>query len=158
MVVMRKRTKRKVWGLVNPIQHAIEGAEIPMGQDAERLLLGELSAIESFRLGQAVEEDWQLLSVMTAISALMAYEGKQAEPLEAARQAWKCLDDILKRRERTGKWGCSGLELQVLRDMIEWHEAQRKTAARSVYESAIHRSKGLLQNKQQRMKVFKESE
>lgn len=156
MVDMRKRTKRKVWGLVNPIQHAIEGAEIPTGKDADRLLLGELSAIESFRLGQANEYDWQLLSVMTAISALMAFEGKQIEPLGAARSAWKALGEILQRKEKTGKWGCSGPELQILREMIEWHEAQRKTAARSVYESAIHRSKGLLQNKQQQEKVFKE--
>lgn len=156
MVDMRKRTKRKVWGLVNPIQHAIEGAEIRTGEDADRLLLGELSAIESFRLGQATEHDWQLLSVMTAISGLMAYEGRQAEPLSAARSAWKALGEILQRKEKTSKWGCSGPELQILREMIEWHEAQRKTAARSVYESAIFRSKGLLQNKQQREKVFKE--
>lgn len=157
IVDMRKRTKRKVWGLVNPIQHAIEGAAKTSGEDVDRLMIGELSAIESFRTGQAVDEDWHLLTVMTEISGFMAYDQKQTDVLKAARQAWKALGDMKERHERTGKWGCTGPELQTLRDIIEWHDAQRSVVTRGGYAQAIYRAKELILNKQLREKIFKES-
>ena len=154
IVDMRKRTKRKVWGLVNPIFHAIEGAAVTTEPEMERLSQGEYLALESFRMGQAVDEDWQLLSVMTAISGLMAYEGLGVEALPIARIAWKSLDSIEKRKQKTGKWGCTGPELQSLREMCEYHDLQRQSVARSVYEGAIFRSKGVLQDPVRRRKVL----
>lgn len=151
---MRKRTKRKVWGLINPISMAVEGAAVSEGSQVERLRMGELSALESFRIGKAVESDWHLLSVMTSISALMAYEMKTPEPLAAARRAQKALDSIEERFKRTGRWGTSGEELNALREMYEYHDAQRTGVARSVYESAIFRSKGVLQDPVRRQKVL----
>ena len=154
MVGMRKRTKRKVWGLVNPIFHAIEGAAVTTEPEMTRLSQGEYSALESFRMGQAVEEDWQLLSVMTSISGLMAYEGLGVEALPAARVAWKSLLSIEDRKNKTGKWGCTGPELQSLREMCEYHDLQRKLVSRSVYENAIFRSKGVLQDPVRQRKVM----
>ena len=154
MVGMRKRTKRKVWALVNPIQHAIEGAAITPKSKADTLDRGELVAIESLRIGRAEEVDVQLLSVMTAVSALMAYEGKGVEALPAARLAWQSLQSIEERHKRTGIWGCTVPELQSLKDVYQYHDLQRQSVALSVYESAIFRSKGVLQDPVRRRKVL----
>ena len=40
---MRKKTRRKVWALVNPIQHAIEGAAITPEDKLNQLQLRELT-------------------------------------------------------------------------------------------------------------------
>ena len=154
IVDMRKRTKRKVWALVNPIQHAIEGAAITPKDKADTLDRGELVAIESLRIGRAEEVDVHLLSVMTAVSALMAYEGKGVEVLPAARLAWRSLQAIEERQKRTGKWGCTGPEFQSLKDVYQYHDLQRQSVSRSVYESAIFRSKGVLQDPVRRRKVL----
>lgn len=156
IVDMRKRTKRKVWGLVNPIQHAIEGAAKTSGGDVDRLMIGELSAIESFRTGAAVAEDFYLLKVMTEISAYMAYKEKQAEALMSARLAWRALNAIEERCNNTGRIGCSGPELQALRDIVEWHDAQRSILSRAGYAQSIGKAKEMIVNEQLRAKIFKE--
>lgn len=48
----RKKCVRKVWGLVNPIQHAIDGASITPGHLLDRLRLVELSAIARTKPGK----------------------------------------------------------------------------------------------------------
>ena len=151
---MRKRTKRKVWGLINPITMAIQGAGVSCGPEVGRLRLGELSALESFRTGMGVESDWQLMSVMNSIAALIAYERKQEEPLAVARKTQFALDSIEQRYGRTGKWGVSGEEYLLLKEMYEWHDAQRTSMARSAYEDAIFRAKGVLQDPVRRKKVL----
>lgn len=151
---MRKRTKRKIYPLINPIPMAIEGASISAGPEVERLQQGEVIALESFRIGKATEEDWQMLSVMNAIAALMGYEGNGVEALVAARETQQHLDSIEQRFKKTGKWGCSGPELQSLRNMYEYHDLQRASVARSVYESAINRARGVLQDPVRRKKVL----
>ena len=67
--------------MTNPITMAIEGACVSGGKEVEDLRGGELLALERFRNGAAKEQDWQILSVMTAISALMGYEGIGIEAL-----------------------------------------------------------------------------
>ncbi len=151
---MRKRTKRKIYPLINTIPMAIEGAAVSGGPEVTRLRQGEVIALESFRMGKATEQDWQILSVMNAIAALMGYEGNGVEVLDAAREAQRHLDSIEERYKRTGKWGCSGPELQCLRDMYEYHDLQRVSVARSVYEDAINRAKGVLQDPVRRKKVL----
>lgn len=151
---MRKRTKRKVYPLINPIPMAIEGAAIAFGPELDRLRQGELTAIESFRMGQAVDTDWQVLSVMNGITCLMAYEMKTQDILTDARLAQKCLDSIEERFKRLGKWGATGEELNAIKTVFGHHENQRFTFARSVYEDFIFRSKGVLQDPVRRQKVL----
>lgn len=42
---MRKKCRRKVWALVNPIQHAIEGAAITPEDKLNQLQLREMAAV-----------------------------------------------------------------------------------------------------------------
>jgi hypothetical protein len=50
---VRKRTKRKVYNLINPITHAIEGAALLEKHRLDSLRLIELTAIEAFAKGKA---------------------------------------------------------------------------------------------------------
>jgi len=64
---MRKQTRRKHWALVNPIQHAIEGAAITPDEKLSQLKLRELAAIEAFAKGKATVREWHHLQ-RTSIS------------------------------------------------------------------------------------------
>ena len=43
---MRKRTKRKMWNLIDPIQHGIVGASITPRETLDKLRFLEYSALE----------------------------------------------------------------------------------------------------------------
>ena len=45
---MRKHTRRKVWQLVNPIEHAILGAQVTHQKSLDALQLRELSSPVSY--------------------------------------------------------------------------------------------------------------
>ena len=44
---MRKRVKRQVWALINPLVHALEGATIAPRDKLDKLRLTEYSALDS---------------------------------------------------------------------------------------------------------------
>ena len=71
---MRKRCKRKVYALVNPIDMAIQGACITAGQPLQQLRLGELSALDAMKRGMGTVEDWRILTDMMNIAEPTAAE------------------------------------------------------------------------------------
>ena len=84
----RKRCRRRVYALVNPIAHAISGAAITPSADLDRLRLLELSAIESFAKGQATREDWKALADLVNLTEVMSIQfGIAPEAAHAAEEA-----------------------------------------------------------------------
>lgn len=134
---MRKTTRRKVYALVNPIQHAIEGACITPERDLDKLRMYELSAIESFCTGRATLADWSAVKAMLNVAETMARRGVGQEVLSVCMQAQDHLIDAAKRFERIGKMGGTGPALQVWRDLYEYHDLQRKSVTRAEYERFI---------------------
>ena len=65
---MRKKCKRKVWPLLNPVTHAIEGAAITDTGKLNQLRMVELSAIEAFAKGRATPNDWRTIADMLNVS------------------------------------------------------------------------------------------
>lgn len=114
---MKKRTRRKVYLLANPIALAIEGAAITDASALDKLRLRELSAVESFRTGKATREDWMSLADMLNICETLAKDGIGPEAMEPlpegpgrarsgqreARQAWAPSPH---RPRTTGPAGC----------------------------------------------------
>ena len=131
---MRKQCKRKVWALVNPIDHAITGASITAEIDLDRLRMIELSAIESFRMGKATEDEWIQLVVMLNLAEVMGDDsGTILAAQEALRQA--------NRRKSEGKTlGLTGPELEALRKAYAVHEQQRTGISRKEYEESIRKT------------------
>lgn len=131
---MRKHTKRKVWPLVNPILHAIEGAAITPDERLNEVRLRELSAIEAFAKGQATDQEYADLAAMLNLCRTM---GGSDGACDAAMLA---MNDAQKRFDETGRWGMTGTGLQALRVLYAHHDAQRKEVSRATYEQAISKT------------------
>lgn len=134
---MRKRTKRKVWNLVNPITYAIEGAAITSDKLLDQLRLGELAAIEAMRLGAANLNDWNLIKQMHGICETMAKEGIGPEALEACAVLQDELIAMAKRFERMGRFVVTAKALTAMRDVYEYHDLQRQSVPRATYDRMI---------------------
>lgn len=150
---MRKRTKRKVYSLLNPIAHAIAGAAITDSASLDKLRMRELSAIESFRIGKAEKEDWMALADLSNICETLCDMGIGPEALEPCRKAQEALSEAHRRHTETGRLGVTGPELEALRQVYEWHDLQRLSISRSAYEKAIKRTADRIRSAHPSLKV-----
>ena len=134
---MRKRTRRKHWALVNPIQHAIEGAAITPEDKLNQLQLRELAAIDAFAKGVAGLKDWQDIVDMANLCELMAANGVGPEAADICATLQACMVEAARRYERTKKMGITGPGLQAMREVFEYHHLQRTSISRAEYERFI---------------------
>jgi len=138
---MRKKTKRTVYKLVDPITYAITGSMITDTETLDKLRLGELTSIEAFRIGKATKQDWHTINDMANISETMARNGIGIEALPASELAHEHLKDAYERFKRTGKLGINGPALQAFRECFEYHDLQRISIPRSQYEDMIRKTR-----------------
>lgn len=134
---MRKKTKRKVWQIVNPIAHAIEGATIVPETRLQSLRLLELAAIESFAKGKATVQDWQTMTAMLNVCETMGLNGIGREALEACKRLQDSLIESQQRYDKTKKMGATGLALQAMRDVYEYADLQRSSIDLSTFEKMV---------------------
>lgn len=133
----KKRCKRKVWKLLNPIQHAIDGARVTSDELLNELRVRELADIELFRTGQATSSEWAGLCALLNVCETMARGGIGPEAMVACKAAEQALIEAGKHYERTKRMVTSGPGLQALRDLYEYHDLQRQSVSRSEYEKWI---------------------
>ena len=145
---MRKRTKRKQqWMLVNPINHALLGAAITQTHLLDKLRLRELAAIEAMSKGMGTIVEWQELADMMNICEVMATQGIGPEALPHCEQAQEALTEAARRYEKTKRMGLSGLGLKAIREVYEYHDLQRSSVPRSVYEQMIVKTRNRIKSK-----------
>ena len=144
---MRKQTRRKVYRLVNPISYAIEGATITPEDILDKLRQRELTSIEAFRMGQADLADWKMINDMANLCEVMAKSGIGPEALEAAERTHEYLLEAYHRYNKTQRMGTSGLGLVAFRDCYEYHDLQRQSISRSVYEQMFTRTMNQIRSK-----------
>jgi hypothetical protein len=137
---MRKRTRRKVYPLVNPIEMAISGAGIATNDRLDKLRALELSAIDAIAHGSGTMGDLGTLRDMLNIAEVMALGGVGPEVLEPSRLAQRELVDMIERHNRTGRIGSTGAGLEAFREAYRWHDIQRTSIARSEYEHFIKKT------------------
>lgn len=138
---MRKRTHRKAYSTaIDPVRFAVLGATLIPQAELDQLRVRELAAIEAFRAGQATLQDWQDVTALLNLCESMARTGVGPEALEACARAQEHLIEAARRYERTGKMGTTGPGLQAFRDVYEYHDLQRQSVTRSVYERCIDRA------------------
>jgi len=133
----RKKCKRKVWTLVNPILHAVAGAAISPRSDLDQLLIRELSSLDAFTTGCATLKHWQDLAAVNNLAQTLAGKGIGIEVMEVAHRAETALTDAADRFQRTGKFGLTGEGIKAIRELIELHDLQRSSISRAEYERAI---------------------
>lgn len=143
----RKFTRRKHWALINPVTHALQGAQfIP---DAELLALRtrELAAIEAFRTGSATLQEWSDIKAMLNLCEVMANNGVGPEAIPTCKHAQAELIAAAKRFENTGKMGTSATGLNAFRDLYQFHDIQRQSICRQQYEAFIAKATNRVKSK-----------
>jgi hypothetical protein len=133
----RKKTTRKHWALINPVNHAILGAGVTQTHLLDKLRMRELAALEAMSKGMGTLTEWQELVDLMNVSEVMAMQGIGPEVLPYCEQAQEALTEAARRFESTKKMGLSGLGLKALREVYEYHDLQRTSIARSEYERLI---------------------
>ena len=137
---MRKKTRRKVYQLVNPIEFAIAGASITDKKSLDALRLRELAAIDAMTKGLATVTDWHDLTEMLNLAEMMAKSGIGPEVLETCQIAQEELHQAALRYETTKRMGLSGIGLKAVKDLYEYHDLQRSSVSRSEYERMINKT------------------
>jgi hypothetical protein len=137
---MKKKCKRKVYALLNPISMAIMGAAVSGKKPLDQLRLAELSAIDNLAFGRGITEDWRWVCDFLNIAQTMGNMGIGPEVLPICEVAQNGLLQAAKRYQETNKMGIDGVTLNAIRELHEYHDLQRTSVARSVYETAIRKT------------------
>lgn len=134
---MRKRTKRKHYNLINPILHAIEGAAVTSEADLDAMRVREREAMASLRAGTARPFDLDEVESMCLTSLEMADRGIGPEVIVSAKLLGIELRQARERFARTGRIALTGPALHAMADVWEYHDLQRQSIPRSLYEECI---------------------
>lgn len=151
---MKKRTTRKHYQLLNPIDLAIDGARISEAKHLDKLRLMELSAIDSFAKGNAQPADWRILADMHNVAETLAKSGVGAEVLKVCSKAQEALESAHAAQVSRGKLGMTGPQLEAMRDLFGWHDAQRTAIGRSDYEKSIKKTGDLIRGRSKNVRVM----
>ena len=150
----RKKCKRKVWALIDPVALAIAGAAITDTASLDKLRMLELSAIEAFAKGRATPDDWRALADMLNVCETMARDGIGPEALEPCTQAQEALGHAHARHKAGKPLLFTGLELNAVRDSFGYHDLQRSSVSRSTYEQAIQKTANRIRSAHPTLKVY----
>ena len=138
---MRKRTKRKVYALIDSTQHALIGASITHREKLDKLRMLEYSALEAMTKGHGTVSDWRILVDVLNLSETMARHniGKD-EVMPVCQKAQDALHQAAERYQKTMKMGLSGEGIQAVRDLIEYADLQQSSISRSEFERYIQKT------------------
>ena len=126
-----------MYALVNPIQHAMEGAAYTPDKLLNQLRLRELGAIEAMRTGKASLYDWNLIKIMHGLCETLAKEGIGPEALESCAVLQEALIEMARRFEKLGRFTVTARGLQAMRDVYQYHDLQRQSVPRATYDRMI---------------------
>ena len=144
---MRKRTRRKIWALIDPITHAIVGASITHRERLDKLRMMEYSALESITKGNGTIHDWRTLVDVLNLSETMARNniGKD-EVLPVCQKAQDALHQAAERYQRTMSLGLTGEGIQAVRDLLEYADLQQASIPRADFEKYIQKTKDYIRS------------
>jgi len=144
---MRKQCRRKIWSTqINPIAHALAGASITDKKSLDKLRLLELSALDVMRMGKGTIQDWRVLTDMLNICQTFVRHGIGTEAKDDCAMAQESLLNAARRYEKTKRMGLDGQGIKALQNVHEWHDLQRQSVARSVYEKIIQATANYLKS------------
>lgn len=127
--------------------HAMAGASITDEESLDILRKKENGSMEAFRNGTATKQDWNNINAVVRLAESMADAGIGPEVAVHCKIAEMHLLEAQERFKRLGKMGSTGLGLQSFQDILEYHDLQRTSVARSVYEKHIKRITDMLRSR-----------
>ena len=107
----------------------------------------EGGSMEAFRNGSATKQDWNNINTVVRLAESMAAANIGPEVMVHCKIAEMHLLDAQDRFKRLGRIGSTALGLQSFQEIIEWHELQRTSVARSVYEKHIKRVSDMIKSR-----------
>jgi hypothetical protein len=143
---MRKKTKRKHWNLIDPIQHGIIGAAITPRQTLDKLRFLEYSALDAITKGMGTVQDWRSLVDVLNLSEIMGKSGVGPEVLPICAKAQEGLHKAAMRFQETGKMGLDGPSISAIRDLIEYADLQQSSISRSEFEKYVLKTKNYIKS------------
>ena len=143
---MRKKTKRKMWNLIDPITHGIVGAAITQRDKLDKLRMMEYSALEAITKGQGTVTDWRTLVDVLNLSEMMGKNGVGPEVLPICEKAQESLHKAAMRYQETLQMGLDGEGIKACRDLIEYADLQQGSISRSEFERYIQKTKNYIRS------------
>lgn len=144
---MRKRTKRKIWALIDPIAHGIIGASITPRQTLDKLRITEYAALEAITKGNGTIQDWRTLVDVLNLSEQMARGGiGKDEVLPVCEKAQEALHKAAMRYQDTMRMGLDGIGIQAIRDLIEYADLQQGSVTRAEFEKYVKKTKDYIRS------------
>jgi len=144
---MRKRTKRKIWALLDPIAHSIVGASYTPRQTLDKLRLTEYAALESIIKGVGTIQDWRTLVDLLNLAEMFARNniGKD-EVLPVCQKAQDALHKAAIRYQETMRIGLDGVGIQAIRDLIEYADLQQGSVTRAEFERLVQKTRDYIKS------------
>lgn len=143
---MRKRTKRKIWALIDPIQHGIIGAAITPRQTLNKLRFTEYAALESMVKGTGTIHDWRTLVDVLNLSEMMGRNGVGPEVLPVCEKVQDSLHKAAMRYQETMRMGLDGAGIQAIRDLLEYADLQQSSIPRAEFERYVQKTKNYIRS------------
>jgi hypothetical protein len=143
---MRKKVKRKVWALIDPIHHGIIGASITHRDKLDQLRMLEYSALDAITKGKGTIHDWRTLVDVLNLSETMARGGIGPEVLPVCEKAQKALHEAAMRYQSTMRVGLTGEGIQAIRELIQYADLQQSSISRSEFEKYIQKTKNYIKS------------
>ena len=137
-----------------PVTHAMAGAAITDKESLDVLRRGENGSMAAFKSGTATKADWNNINTVVRLAESMANAGIGPEVMVHVKIAEMHLLDAQERFMRLGKMGSTALGLQSFQDIIEYHDLQRTSVARSVYEKHIKRVSDMVKSRSSKIKFL----
>ena len=144
--IMRKRTKRKIWNLIDPITHAIVGASITHRERLDKLRLLEYSALEAITKGSGTISDWRTLVDVLNLSEMMGKGGIGPEVLPICQKAQDALHKAAMHYQKTLRLVLDYQGIESLRELIEYADLQQSSIPRSEFEKYIQKTKNYIKS------------
>jgi hypothetical protein len=137
-----------------PVTHALAGASITDKESLDILRKRENGSMDAFRNGTANKADWNNINTVVRLAESMADAGVGPEVMVHVKIAEMHLLDAQERFSRLGKMGSTALGLQSFQDILEYHDLQRTSVARSVYEKHIKRVTDMVRSRSPKIKFL----
>lgn len=143
---MRKKTKRKIWSLIDPLTHAIVGAAITQRDKLDQLRLLEYSALDAMTKGLGTVTDWRTLVDVLNLSEMMGKNGIGPEVLPICEKAQEGLHKAAMRYQETMKMGLDGQSIQAIRELIQYADLQQSSISRAEFEKYIQKTRNYIKS------------
>lgn len=143
---MRKRTKRKMWNLIDPLTHAIVGAAITPRPTLDKLRFLEYSALEAITKGNGTIQDWRTLVDVLNLSEVMAKAGIGPEVLPICEKAQEALHKAAMHYQKTLHMVLDYKGIEALRDLIEYADLQQASISRSEFEKYVKKTRDYIKS------------